>query len=186
MKKLWCVITVLFLFGCSGETSEMSRALALREKLLQCESCAFDAEITADFGDKIYTFDLSCSGDKNNNLTFSVVSPESISGISGVISSSGGKITFDEDRAIAFPLLAEGELSPISAPWVLYKTLRSGYLTSCGKEGDAVRVTLNDSYEDEALQVDVWLNEKDYPETAEIFWQGRRILTLLIKDFQIL
>lgn len=185
MKKLWCLVTILFLFGCNGETTEMSRALSLREKLIQSECCSFDAKVTADFGDKIYTFDLSCSSDQNGNLNFSVISPESISGIGGVISKDGGKITFDEDRAIAFPLLAEGELTPISAPWVLYTTLRSGYLTSCGREGDAIRVTLNDSYEDEALQVDVWLNEADLPETAEIFWQGRRILTIQLANFQI-
>ena len=115
-----------------------------------------------------------------------MVRPESISGISGVLSADGGKITFDEDRALAFPMLAEGELTPISASWILYETLRSGYITSCGTDADGIRVTLNDTYEDEALQVDVWLNGEDLPEKAEIFWEGRLVLSMMIMNFQIL
>ena len=109
-----------------------------------------------------------------------------ISGIRGVLSGKGGKITFDEDRAVAFPMLAEGRVTPISAPWLVYNTLRSGYIAACGMEGELLRLTLNDSYEEEALQVDVWLDDLDRPETAEILWRGRRILTVHVTNFQIL
>ena len=186
MRKLLCFMIVLFLWGCSAETSQMQKALTLREQLLKSEGCSYNAEISADFGDKVYSFTLSCSGKKDGNVIFSVVSPESISGISGVLSADGGKITFDEDRALAFPMLAEGELTPISAGWILYETLRSGYITSCGTDADGIRVTLNDTYEDEALQVDVWLNGEDLPEKAEIFWEGRLVLSMKITNFQIL
>ena len=185
MKKLWILAAVLILFGCSGESSELNRGMALREKLLNCESCSFTAEVTADFGDKIYVFILSCQGNKDGSLSFSVVKPESISGISGTLSAGGGKITFDEDRAVAFPMLAEGEVTPVSGPWILYNTLRSGYISACGMEGERLRLTLNDSYEEEALQVDVWLDAGDRPETAEILWRGRRVLTVCVTDFQI-
>lgn len=177
---------MVFLLGCTGETSELDRALALRESLLHCASCRFTAEVTADFGDKLYTFTLECQGQTDGSLKFSVVRPETISGISGVLSAAGGKITFDEDRAVAFPMLAEGEVTPVSAPWLLYNTLRSGYISACGMENDLLRLTLNDSYEEEALQVDVWLSDQDRPEVAEILWQGRRILTVHVADFQIL
>ena len=176
---------MVFLLGCSEGTSEMDRGMALRQRLLNCNSCSFTAQITADFGDKIYTFTLDCQGKADGSLAFTVQKPETISGIRGVLSASGGKITFDEDRAVAFPLLAEGEVTPISAPWLLYNTLRSGYLSACGKEGEQLRLTLNDSYEEEALQVDVWLDGEDRPEAAEILWEGRRILTILVADFRI-
>ena len=186
MKKLWILAAMLFLFGCSGETTELNRGLSLREKLLNCESCRFTAEVTADFGDKLYAFSLGCQGNSDGSLTFTVLKPDSISGISGILSSAGGKITFDEDRAVAFPMLAEGEVTPVSAPWILYNTLRSGYISTCGMEGELLRVTLNDSYEEEALQVDVWLGAENRPETAEILWKGRRVLTIGVTDFQIL
>ena len=63
----------------------MSRGLAFRERLLQGEECSFEAEITADFGDKLYTFLLNCQGNADGSLSFSVQKPDTISGISGTV-----------------------------------------------------------------------------------------------------
>ena len=186
MKKLWILGAIFLLFGCSGENFEMSRGIALREKLLSCTTCSFEAEITADFGDTTYSFIMECQGNADGSLTFTVQKPDTISGISGVLSGKGGKITFDEDRCVAFPMLAEGEITPVSGPWVLYTALRSGYILACGMEGDLLRMTLNDTYEEEALQLDVWLDSEDRPTIAEILWNGRRVLTIRVTAFQIL
>ena len=64
--------------------------------------------------------------------------------------------------------------------------MRSGYLTSAGMEGDLLRLTIDDSYEEDALTLDIWLNEQDIPIRAEILYDGRRILTLEIENFQIM
>lgn len=186
MKKLWIIGALLFLFGCSERDSGMDRALALRQGLLGCTSCSFDAEITADFGDKTYSFTMTCQGNSDGSLAFTVQKPDTISGISGVLSAKGGQITFEEDRCVAFPMLAEGEITPVGGPWVLYNALRSGYILSCGMEGDQLRMTLNDTYEEEAFQVDVWLDGEDRPTVAEILWKGRRVLTIQVTNFQIL
>lgn len=37
------------------------------------------------------------------------------------------------------------------------KTLRSGYITSAGMDGGRLRLTIDDSYEDDALHLDIWL-----------------------------
>jgi hypothetical protein len=185
VRKLCILFLVITLFGCRGEEAQIERCLELRKELLNCTSCSFTTEITADFGDITYTFTLLCQGNADGSLEFSVVKPETISGIRGILSAAGGKITFHEDRAVAFPLLAEGEASPISGPWLLYNTLRSGYIGACGIEGERLRATLNDTYEAQALQIDVWLDVENRPELAEILWQGRRILSLRIEDFRI-
>ena len=186
MKKLWILTVILFLCACTGEDSQMARVLDLRQQLLECNSCRFDAEVTADFGDKTYTFAMQCQGNADGTLRFTVDEPDTISGISGSLSAKGGKIIFDEDRAVAFPMLAEGEVTPVSGPWLLYNTLRSGYILSCGAEGEQLRVSLNDSYEEEALQVEVWLDREDRPVMAEVIWRGRRVLTICVENFQIL
>ena len=183
MRKLLCVFGVLFFFaGCSKEDPYLMRGLALREKLLNTEKCSFSANITADYGDKFYTFTMQCYADKDGNIKFTVVKPDSISGISGALSAIGGKLTFN-DTALSFPLLADGEVSPVSAPWLLIHTLRSGYLTSCCAEEGGVRLTIHDSYEEDALQLDIWLDSHDLPVNAEILWQGRRVLSLSVEDF---
>ena len=182
MKQIVAVLLVcLLLVGCSGENGDMDRAMALRSNLL-AGSVQFDVDITADYGDKTYTFSAQCAADSKGNLTFTVVKPETISGISGSVSASGGKLTFD-GKALSFPLLADDQITPVCGPWVFVKTLRSGYLTSCGKEGDLLRLAIDDSYADDALHLDIWLDEADLPVRGEILWQGRRILSLEVKNF---
>ena len=95
---------------------------------------------------------------------------------------AGGKLTFD-GQALSFALLADEQVTPVSAPWLLIRTLRSGYLTSCGEEGGTVRVAIDDSYEEDALHLDIWLDENDSPQRGEILWQGRRILSVSVTNF---
>ena len=178
------VCIFLLLTGCGGNDEALDRAMALRAKLLTAE-VSFDAEITADYGDQIHTFSVYCEGDNLGNLGFRVTAPETISDISGRIEAGEGKLTF-RDTVLAFPLLAEDQLSPVSAPWIFYMTLRGGYLTAAGMEEDLLRLTIDDSYEDDAMTVDIWLDESDNPIRAEILYEGRRILTLTIKNFRIL
>ena len=159
--------------------------MELRSKLLQASACAFDAAITADYGDKIHTFSMNCRVDSGGDVLFCITEPDTISGISGELSGEGGKLTF-EDAALHFELLAEEQLSPISAPWIFIKTLRSGYITSGCRENGTVRLSIDDSYETDPLGLDIWLNQQQEPERAEILYDGRRILTVDVVNFQIL
>ena len=185
MRNLF-ILLVSFLLavlsGCSHGNDATAQAMDLRAKLLSADGYSFDTEITADFGDKVYTFAMNCQADNGGNVTFTVTFPQTIAGISGEIDSNGGKLTFD-DVALTFDLLANGRFSPVSAPWVLMKTLRSGYLTSAGMDGDCLQMTIHDSYEEDALRLDIWLGKDDLPRTADVLHEGRRILSLDIKDF---
>lgn len=184
MKIAIAVILLSLLMGCKGEDENLNRAMALRAELL-AHGCSFDAEITADYGDKLHTFTLACEGDLLGNLGFSVKAPETIEGISGTIAADGGKLKF-EDTVLVFPLLADEQVTPISAPWLLLKTLQGGYLTSAGMDGEYLRLTINDSYEEDALQLDIWLDSENHPIRADILYDGRRILALSVINFQIL
>lgn len=184
MKILAAVLAVLMLTGCKSHEEELDRAMTLRAKLLT-SSVSFDAEITADYGDEIHTFSVYCEGDNQGNLGFKVTAPETIADITGRIEAGEGKLTF-RDTVLAFPLMAEDQLSPVSAPWIFYTTLRGGFLTAAGMEDDLLRLTIDDSYEEDALTVDIWLDSADTPIRAEILYDGRRILTLAIENFQIL
>lgn len=179
------MLALVFLSGCTGKDGEMDRCMALRAKLLGCESCSFDAVITADYGDAVQTFALRCEGDSSGDLGFEVLEPESIAGITGRFEAGEGKLTFD-DAALSFPLLADGQVTPVSGPWILLKTLLGGYLTACGMEEELLRLTIHDSYEDDALQLEIWLNDADLPVQAEIVYCGRRIITMEVENFQIL
>ena len=186
MKKLVALmLTMVLLTGCSKTKDMLDKAMTLRVDLLACESYVFDATVTADYGDEVNTFGLHCQGDNDGNLEFTVTSPETIAGITGEISAGAGKLTFD-DEAVVFPLLAEGQVTPVGGPWILMKTLMGGYLTACNEEEGLVHLMINDSYADDALELEIWLDGASHPIQAEIGYEGRRIVTMEIENFQIL
>ena len=184
MKKgLALICLAMFFTGCSAE-SELQHAMRFRDALLSGNGCSFTAHITADYGDELQEFTMDCTGDNQGNLKFSVTEPESISGITGSASEAGGALTFD-DVALHFDLMAQDALSPVSAPWIFLKTLRSGYIVSACYEEELLHLSIDDSYEDDALRLDIWL-EEDRPVRGEILHDGMRILTLGVANFQIL
>jgi len=154
----------------------------LRADLLGCLECSFDVTITADYGDEIYEFAMNCQTGGRGDVQFTVLKPDSIAGITGEIASGEGNLTFD-DVALHFPLLADDQITPISGPWILMKTLLGGYLTAACEEEDLLHLTIHDSYEEDALQLEIWLNGENVPVVAEIFYDGRRIVTMDVENF---
>lgn len=184
MKRLLaCLFVLIFLTGCSGENG-IDRTIELRQKILSANSCSFTADIVADYGDALYSFTLQCTFDSLGDMEFTVIKPESIAGIAGKIKGETGYLTFDQ-QALAFPLLADEQLTPICAPWIFMKSLRSGYIHSYSLEKDLTYVCINDSFREDALQLDVWLDHNHLPVHTEILYLNRRILTVSITDFAI-
>lgn len=178
MKRLIpFILCIILLCGCS-QTEDMDDALALRSAILQANACTFSINITADYGDKTYDFSMNCVADEKGNVTFTVTKPETIAGIKGSITADGGNLSFD-DTFLSIPMLTDDQITPVSAPWILMRTLRGGYITSCA-DG---RVTIDDSYADDALTLDITLNHENMPQVAEIYWKNRRILTLEVTSF---
>ena len=185
MKKTALSLCLLLLLtGCTRTDRDLQRAMDLRENLLGSESCSFLCQITADYGDSLHKFSVDCQGDRQGNVHFTVTEPETISGITGMISDRGGEITFD-NTALQFGLLTDQQLSPVSGPWIFLRTLRSGYLMNAGMEEDLLHVGARDTYEEDALLVDLWLGPGDLPQRSEILFRGRKILTLQIEDFRM-
>ena len=185
MKRISSLMVLLVLLtGCNNGENTLDRAMEFRSQILKAESCCFKAEITADYGDKLQIFSVACEGDGQGNLGFTVISPEEISGISGTIVENIGNLSFG-DTALSFPLLADGHLSPVSAPWVFLQTLRSGYITSAGMDEELLRVTIHDSYAEDALVLDVWFDVQNVPVRGEILYDGRRILSLNVGNFTL-
>lgn len=179
MKRILCVcLLVMGLFGCAGDGGEMEQAMCLRSAVLQAQSCSFSLQMVADYGDMTYEFSMDCVADSMGNVHFTVTAPETIAGITGNLTADGGNLTFD-DTVLYIPMLTDDQITPVSAPWLLMKTLRSGCITSCA-DG---RVTIDDSYADDALKLDIFLDEGGMPKTVEIYWKNRRILVLTVTSF---
>ena len=59
-------------------------------------------------------------------------------------------------------------------------------MTSACMEEGCVRLSIDDSYEENPLRLDIWLDQETQPEYADILYAGRRILSLTVDHFEIL
>lgn len=157
----------------------------LRKSLIESNGCSFQAEIIADYSDVVYTFQLDCFVDQNGMLQFSVNEPSSIAGISGCISGDLATLTFD-DKVLAFPSLADGEITPVLAPWIFVKSLQSGYLAGCSEYDSGLQIFIDDCYDASPLRLEIFTDSNLNPSKTEIVWQNRRILSINIRNFTIL
>jgi len=178
-----CVIVLLC--GCGKKEDGMKAALSFRDRLLNASECGFTAEVIADYGDVLHSFTLKTKTNSQGVLSFTVDSPETIRGISGSVGQSGSALLF-EDKVLAFPMLADGQLAPVAAPWIFVQALRSGYISSVSEEEEHWRLSLLDSHEGEPLTLDVWFDTQWIPVQCRIYYKGEDILALQLEDFQIL
>lgn len=175
-------IAVCILSGCSRTDDSIDKAMTFRESMMSANGCAFVTTITADYKDVFYTFRMDCQVNSGGELTFRVVDPDSIEGISGCISAEEGKLTFD-DKVLLFATLADGMVTPVSAPWLFINSLRSGYLKGCSQQGSGLYLQIDDSYADDTLQVNVQFSD-EVPVSAEIIWNNRRVITMEVENFR--
>ncbi len=185
MKRVFALLMSIFLLsGCKSEDRLIGQVVDLRTLIAGCSECNFDAVVTADYGDSTYTFTMKCQYDGKGNMQVSVTAPETISGITAQISQGTGKLTFD-DQALVFEMIADEQISPICAPWLLMEALCSGYISTCGTDGEYIRARIDDSFAGAQFSVDTWISADNQPVRAEIVWQGRRILSIDINEFVI-
>ena len=185
MRWISLVLVALLLTGCGVHNCELDQVMELRAQLLSGQGCSFEAVVTAEYSDKTYAFTVDYQSDSQGNVTFTVKKPETIEGITGSITAEGGKLTFD-DKALAFELLADGQVTPVSAGYLLVKTLRSGYVRGCGRDGDEIQVLIDDSYQEDALHLDIRMNRENEPVSAGILYKDRRFLSMEVKNFRLL
>ena len=182
-KLLCCVMMGIVLVGCQSKASPTQSALDLRADLLKAGGCHFRAVIGADYGDRAYSFTVSCAYDTTGTTRISILQPEEISGISATITDDGIQVEF-EDLELDFGPMANGAVSPIKACAVLGRCWSASYISCGGADGELERITYLDGYDEQELTVDTWLDSAGVPVYAEIAYDGTRCLTLQLSDFE--
>lgn len=182
MKRIFALALLLIsLSGCSAKSTSMDKLYEFREQLLHSNEVTFESEITADYGQDLYTFQADCAVDESGTLSFEVIKPDTISGVQGNISTEDSYFAID-DQVLVFKPIADERLSPVSAPWVFITALKGGYITSCGKTDTGYLAVIRDTYEENPLILEVRFIE-DLPVSAEVFWNQARIITMKITNF---
>ena len=183
MKRCLIIIVSFFvLLGCSKENAQIEKIVELRDRIQSSKECRFEAAVTLDYGDSVYSFRAICATDEENNMSIDILEPASISGVRAQITGSSGKLTFDEE-VLAFEMIANDQITPICVPWLLIEALRGGYINACGSGDHGVFARIDDSFNKTEFSIEVWLDSENVPCEAEMLWEGKRIVSIQIDNF---
>lgn len=184
MKLTAIVLVLCMLTGCSSHGQSLDRIAQLRTQLIDAKQCTFAASVSAYYTEDVYQFQVNCSVDNTGTLSFTVAAPETILGITGNISNDGADLTFDNE-VLAFPIMADERISPVSAPWVFYNTLRCGYLSGYAETSEGNLLSMDDSFQENPLHLEIQTDENYVPLNAQIYYRQKMVLALEIQDFSL-
>lgn len=190
-RSLICVLMIplLLLAGCGGGegSSAEEQALAVRTRYLAMTSFAGSAEVTADYGERVYDFTMDFSWEKDGDLVLTVTSPEEISGITARVRDGETLLEYDGASLGAGDLSGDG-LSPVEAIPAILDDARSGCITQCVLEQmgeqETLRVEYGDPRDPEGLTSTLWFD----PSTgallrSELFSDGYLVITCVFTSF---
>lgn len=192
-KLLLCVpmITLLLLPACAGragagEAEEL--ALAIRGEYLAMTSCTADAAVTADYGRRVYQYDMAVEVDGEETV-LTLSAPETVAGITARLTGEDSFLEYDGLCLETGPLDGDG-LTPVSAIPALLSAARSGYITACTpEEGDGSSLLRIDTGDPEGspgagTEVSLWFDSATHALVrGEIYIDGFRAILCEFSDF---
>ena len=159
--------------------------LTFRTALLQSGGCSFTAAITADYGESAASFTLDCVFSPETGASVTVTEPESIAGIQAQVKDTAASVSYD-GMQLGLGSLANGNLAPLAAPYVLGQCWAGEYIDSTGTEDGLLRTTYRMGYEEKELVVDTWFSQEPLtPVRAELSFEGRMVLRADISAFSM-
>ena len=145
-KLLFCVpMMILLLAACGGGTAggseEETLALAIRGEYLEMTSCAATAEITADYGQRVYQYTMSVEASEEETALV-ITAPETVVGITARLKGKDSLLEYDGIAVETGPMDQQG-LTPVSAVPALLEETRSGYMRACALEEDGTLLRMD-------------------------------------------
>jgi hypothetical protein len=175
---------VLLLSSCGPGDGEKSESLALqvRARAMEASACRMTADVTADYGDRVYGYTLSYQWNREGDSRITVEAPETIQGITAVIHEGEVRLTYEE-AGLETGALDQNGLAPLDALPALLRMCREGYISQADLEpwGEipAARITYGeaDTSAVDAVQYRIWFSlETEQPVYGEILSGGRVVL----------
>lgn len=164
MLRLCAPMTALCLLlcGCGGGAEELQQLQLLQERYAAAGGCSGTAELTADYGQRVYDYTLDFTA-RGEELELALTAPEEVAGITARVAGEATSLEFDGVTLDTGPLSPDG-LSPLSALPLLLDSAAEGFSDRCvwEKEGETFRfhVTCRDPAlsPGEGTQTDLWFD----------------------------
>ena len=184
----------LALTACGGEVGispAEQLALDIRGELLETAGCTAQLELTADYGQRVYTYGIDLSWQREGETVLTITAPENVAGITARILEGETALEYDGMRVETGPLDDSG-MSPVDAVPVLLDYAEAGFIAACGMETvDEAEVLRVDYREPEAAagegrECSLWFD----PSTrallrGELSQDGFTVIQCVFSDFEM-
>lgn len=176
--KILALMTALSmtLCGCAQGQSIEEKAIEIQKEYSAWESLDITAEVTADYGNRVYEFKLKYTGNDSEG-TVEVLKPEELGGLTARISPDSSSLIYDGAELYLGELTADG-LSPMDCIPMMIGQWSDGYIQDVVRETidgtDTLAVTFTAS---EDVSITTWFEEDtNLPVKAEIYYDNSMVL----------
>ncbi len=187
-RLLFLPMMLLLLTGCGGgqenENGAEAQAVAIRGEYMAMTSYSLQAQVNADYGQRVYDFTLSVTWD-GEETTVAIREPEMLAGVTARITGEEGTLEY-EDLSLETGFLDEDGLSPVSALPALMEAARSQYIDRCTLTDGMLEVHCADPEQKPGTgrEVTLWFDTQTHALTAgEISQDGRRVIACEVTEF---
>lgn len=139
MRKRLCALMmtlVLTLTACGGTRggSEAETLLTeTRTRYIEMTACSGHMDLTADYGERVYTYGVDFTWEKEGETLLTLTSPENVAGTTARIVKGETALEYDGVMMATGPLDSAG-LTPIDAVPALLAYTREGFMAEYGLE----------------------------------------------------
>lgn len=190
MKKqlLFLPMMLLLLTGCGGgqegKTGAEALAVEIRGEYMAMTGYSLQAQVNADYGQRVYDFTLSVTNDGEETAVV-IREPEMLAGVTARIHGEEGTLEYD-DLSLETGFLDGESLSPVSALPMLMEAARTEYIDRCTLADGVLEVHCADPEEKPGAgqEVTLWFDAQTHALTGgEISQDGRRVIACQITEF---
>lgn len=196
-----CALTIapaLLLAACGGGEADRAEELLqqARRAYVEMTACAAHVELTADYGERVFSYGAELSWEKEGELVITLTSPENVAGASAVVHAGETALEYEGVMVETGPLDDRG-LTPVDAVPALLTYAREGFVAECcledsGSTGEetpqALRLSLREpeAQPGTGRECELWLD----PETfallrGELSLDGRTVIQCRFSGFTL-
>ena len=171
--------------GAEGGNRAEQLALDIRGEYLEMGGCTASLELTADYGQRVYTYGIGLNYAREGETTLTITAPENIAGVTARMDGDEGILEY-EDLSLETGFLDGESLSPVSALPTLVEAARTQYIDRCTLADGVLEVHCADPEEDAGTgrEVTLYFDAQTHALTGgEISQDGRRVITCEITEF---